>query len=680
MKTDHWKLWTCMLAVAAVATVGHGERWNRGPSAPWGPSAPFPQAPAWPSATNRPSTAGSRMDAPSGMRTTSAGGAQRETTYNLPALWVSGGGTIGGCSRNVFRFRRDGAGGALRISASDDTPGGSGRASRASLWQAAMTAAMLKEDPMSGVRIEYEYSGMVDGPSAGGVFCLAVMSALDGRTFPDDFAMTGTIMPDGTIGAVGGVAHKLRGAKKAGIRRVCIPAVLRFESESDGSVVDLVAEARRLGLELHPVNNVEEAYAILHKLPAPSVEQMSDSEIYTEPEPQEKALFGTLLEVCKSTKECKEALAELMDDEDVSGAMETVAGMMLNHYQIPDWEVPMKAGMLHVAFQLAADELAIWRGVIRLAERLGSVLGTYDLDTTQGYARWEQDLQHNIASVKGGIADLERNWLADTGREGRNGVLKAQCVSVNWFSEVNNFNIRTQMEVPSQAEIDADEDERFVARELAKEAVCAHHEIFFETVDAGWQAIAATLPTMRAKSDPRRVEALFHAAQNALSESLDESYGRIARGLVEDYFDWSLYELKKQEAAEYHEQAVLLDSEGRAGADFAMVMSAMAQADALAHGFMAQTMVSPEIGWHMDDDGQAGYKNQFFVSYLLRTARVQAVRALSACVKGNIPCPRVRYHIERGDFYRDDDGFDRFDVLREYWCAMLQAKVLRMLY
>ncbi len=340
----------------------------------------------------------------------------------------------------------------------------------------------------------------------------------------------------------------------------------------------------------------------------------------------------------------------------------------------------MKAGMLHVAFQLAADELAIWRGVFRLAERLGSVLGTYDLDTTQGYAHWEQDLQRNIAGVKSGIAGLERNWLANNGREGRNGALKAQCVSVNWFSEVNNFNIRTQMEVPSQAEIDADEDDRFVARELAKEAICAHHEIFFETVDAGWKAIAATLPTMRAKSDPRRVEALFHAAQNALSESLDESYGRIARGLVEDYFDWSLYELKKQEAAAYHEQAVLLDSEGQSGADFAMVMSAMAQADALAHGFMAQTMVSPEIGWQVDEDGQTGYKNQFFVSYLLRTARAQAVRALSACVKGNIPCPRVRYHIERGDFYRDDDDFDRFDVLREYWCAMLQAKVLRMLY
>ncbi len=332
MKTANWKLWTCTLAVAAATTAGHGERWNRGGAAPWGPRTPISQTPAWSSATNFAPMAGSRMDAPYGIHTPSSGGAPRETTYNLPALWVGAGGTIGGCSRNVFRFRRDGAGGALRISASDDTPGGSGRASRASLWQAAMTAAMLKEDPMTGVRIEYEYSGMVDGPSAGSVFCLAVMSALDGRTFPDDFAMTGTIMPDGTIGAVGGVAYKLRGAKKAGIHRVCIPAVLRFESESDGSVIDLVVEARRLGLELHPVNNVEEAYAILHKLPVPAIEQMSDSEIYTEPEPQEKALFGALLEVCKSTKECKEAFAELMEDEDGSEAMATVAGMMLNHY------------------------------------------------------------------------------------------------------------------------------------------------------------------------------------------------------------------------------------------------------------------------------------------------------------------------------------------------------------
>ena len=58
---------------------------------------------------------------------------------------------------------------------------------------------MQRNDVMNGVRITVEFSGDVDGPSAGSVMCLSILSAMDGRTLPEDFAMTGTIMPDGTI-------------------------------------------------------------------------------------------------------------------------------------------------------------------------------------------------------------------------------------------------------------------------------------------------------------------------------------------------------------------------------------------------------------------------------------------------------------------------------------------------
>jgi hypothetical protein len=56
----------------------------------------------------------------------------------------------------------------------------------------------------------------VDGPSAGGAMTLLAMSALSGKHLRPGLTMTGTIEPDGTIGAVGSVDAKARAAAEAG--------------------------------------------------------------------------------------------------------------------------------------------------------------------------------------------------------------------------------------------------------------------------------------------------------------------------------------------------------------------------------------------------------------------------------------------------------------------------------
>lgn len=90
------------------------------------------------------------------------------------------------------------------------------------------------------------------------------MTALDEKTFPSDFAMTGTIMPDGTVGLVGGVAAKLKAAAAKGIKRACIPAFQRFEEQEDGELVDLFRVGEKDGLTVYPVEHISEAYAVLH--------------------------------------------------------------------------------------------------------------------------------------------------------------------------------------------------------------------------------------------------------------------------------------------------------------------------------------------------------------------------------------------------------------------------------
>lgn len=191
--------------------------------------------------------------------------------FNLPVLVVHrtvGGKSVGQCGTLPFSVVKTGKPESLRVSISDDTPGGSGDSMRASLWTAAITAAMLKNSTLDGVRITADFEGYVDGPSAGAMMCLAIMTALDGKEFPDDFAMTGTILPDGTVGLVGGVPEKLKAAaatKK--IKRVCIPAFERMTFAADGGLVDLFSCGKELGIEVVPVESIEDAYAVLHRLP-----------------------------------------------------------------------------------------------------------------------------------------------------------------------------------------------------------------------------------------------------------------------------------------------------------------------------------------------------------------------------------------------------------------------------
>ena len=82
-----------------------------------------------------------------------------------------------------------------------------------------------------------------------------------GDTLDADMTMTGTINPDGTVGPVGGIPQKIQGAAAEGITTVLIPAGQRnSESEDDGSLVDVVDEGRRLGVEVREVRDVYEAY------------------------------------------------------------------------------------------------------------------------------------------------------------------------------------------------------------------------------------------------------------------------------------------------------------------------------------------------------------------------------------------------------------------------------------
>ncbi|MDP2674864.1 MAG: S16 family serine protease [Dehalococcoidia bacterium] len=161
--------------------------------------------------------------------------------------------------------------GELKVSFAESEVGGIGPQWQSAGWAAvALSSLLLGIDPR-----QYEFTfdpglGLVDGPSAGGVSTIAVLAAILGDDVREEAAMTGTVNPDGTIGPVGGIPHKIQGAADAGKSLVVIPASQRFDTDiNTGQAVDLVDLGTSLGVEVQPVSTVYEAYELLTGNPLP---------------------------------------------------------------------------------------------------------------------------------------------------------------------------------------------------------------------------------------------------------------------------------------------------------------------------------------------------------------------------------------------------------------------------
>jgi PDZ domain-containing protein len=95
----------------------------------------------------------------------------------------------------------------------------------------------------------------IGGPSAGLMFSLAIIDKLTPRSMTggQQVAGTGTISPDGAVGPIGGIRHKMRGASSAGARLFLAP-----ESNCDevlGHVPD--------GLTVVPVGSLSQAREVV---------------------------------------------------------------------------------------------------------------------------------------------------------------------------------------------------------------------------------------------------------------------------------------------------------------------------------------------------------------------------------------------------------------------------------
>ncbi len=127
---------------------------------------------------------------------------------------------------------------------------------------AALVATYLANQPFN----EYNFLINVEpttleigGPSASGYMTVGMWALITNHTLNPDVVMTGMILPDGSIGPVGGLPTKIRAAAQEGYEVVLIPYGQQIYQTSTGQVINLINYGKSLGVDVIPVLDVRQA-------------------------------------------------------------------------------------------------------------------------------------------------------------------------------------------------------------------------------------------------------------------------------------------------------------------------------------------------------------------------------------------------------------------------------------
>ena len=607
--------------------------------------------------------------------------------YSVPCLTVWGDGSHGKISYLPLKFTRTKENKPLRIMIADDTPNGSGKAIHSSVWLAAVTAAMLRNDTMHGTTISVEFSGNVDGPSAGGVTCLAILSAMDGLPLPNDFAMTGTILPDGTIGVVGGVPEKMRAAAKAGKKRIFIPAFLRFEKNSKGENIDLQRLADELKVKLYRVENIGEAYAVLHGKKYSGNEYVNVRDMTRLPQATEDVLTATYKKYLEKVK------------AEVKAQPKLVQGTILSDYVLS----PRQAEMLYQEGKLLPATLQIFRTwqAWQAWKKTDKFFDEFYKGRNPDWSKIQYLREYHFRKLLFTLRDFYKKEVDASFKEASK--LHEDYIKKHYGQQglKGYFPFRKgQSEFVAQLE-PVDVFAKFCGLARMLEARRADEKVInfanLKDLDAHWNLevdmirllylltypsgeyedflaeLAATLPNKKANKRAVEVERLFYSASYAADSVAGDNFtsamsAQAGRKNAEDEVKQNPYflqfiEMQKQ-AWELHQQ-LQPDAEKKATyPEYHLQASLKAQVTTF-------TMASALLVMYGPDSAND------FVPHRLRNARSAAIRNINECIKANIPCIAAIYDFEMAESATGSDK-DTVAVLMSYWRASLYAKAMLM--
>lgn len=160
-------------------------------------------------------------------------------------------------------------------------PADVGSSTQRSAIAAAMYASNYSNRTFNGYNFTYTINNAgdnVSGPSAGAAMTMLAVSAFENRKLRNDFTMTGTITPNGTIGEIGGVYDKVAAAKNAGMHLVLVPKVPKNDPENE---LYLLVQTN-YGIPLVQVSNISQASYFAFNSSVSGAANMTSYNFYTD--------------------------------------------------------------------------------------------------------------------------------------------------------------------------------------------------------------------------------------------------------------------------------------------------------------------------------------------------------------------------------------------------------------
>ncbi|NCC53220.1 MAG: hypothetical protein EOM20_18690 [Spartobacteria bacterium] len=571
----------------------------------------------------------------------------------------------------------------LFISIAEDTPMGSGDSLRASVWQVAMSVALLRGDALSGTRITVHIPGYIDGSSAGCALALGLMAALEGRELPSDFAVTGSVLPDGSIGRVGDIHLKMMAAHREGKKRMLVPACLRFEYDSaKGVFVDLKVLADTLGIAYIPVGSLEQAYAVL---------------LAEEPVTREAGIAFA-----------DAALPEYLDDyfkdeftallgryeavvDDRSGGIgvalpdEKALGNSILQQAIATVEAGLQAagaGYVDVAVSLLREGLAGVFAQLQVVRSIENAEGDRQVEEIRKLITEKSAIPCEPRALVSRLQDLNLS-LAVTPFMG--GIATGAALQ-QFVRDLDALSIAMDRKGVKMAASVEDED---LLREMALLLYRARISAWVAEVYSNYDEQILTLNRFFA-GDKVEVAPSFSQTEQLLFSSLLTTKNTLDRLL-------GSVDAEVNAASIY---GMLLWGDPELALPFGEMPYALHRAAQVAEGmqkvflcaiasqvyvrYIAELnrwiLLLGELDPYWTEDGGVQIKRHGILHELLTTSRKRALRSIATCREQELPWIAPYLEFRRADYQRDNPQADNTRVLAGYWTAALQADATVMLF
>lgn len=151
----------------------------------------------------------------------------------------------------------------------------------AQLWNASLASALAWQQPWQGARWKVTAVPATDGTGIDAALAVGMIVTSARRAYPEKTLVIGGLNPDGSLAAVSHLSERLTAAAAAGITRVVIPSVQRFDVDASGQVVNMVRAASDLHMDCSPAENLVEATETVMNDPLPALTPISSAPKYS---------------------------------------------------------------------------------------------------------------------------------------------------------------------------------------------------------------------------------------------------------------------------------------------------------------------------------------------------------------------------------------------------------------